>query len=92
MTLWPSAVIPNIRMIGTGPCVEPGMPLSGVPVYGMNQRQNAERETSGLSEVSKLIKIIISKSYIVHVSTKQGTQGAEYIQTFRRIDYCSDEF
>ena len=26
----------------------------------MNQRQNAERETRGLSEVSKLIKIIIT--------------------------------
>ena len=29
--------------------------------------------------------IIISKSYIAHVSTKQGSQGAEYIQTFRKI-------
>ena len=35
---------------------------------------------------------IISKSYIAHVSTKQGIQGAEYIQTFRKIGYCSDEF
>ena len=35
-----------------------------------------------------LIIIIISKSYIAHVSTKQGTQGAEYIQTFRKIGYC----
>ena len=32
--------------------------------------------------------IIISKSYIAHVSTKQGTQGAEYIQTFRKIGNC----
>ena len=39
------------------------------------------------------IIIIISKSYIAHVSTKQGTQGAdEYMQTFRKIGYCSDEF
>ena len=36
--------------------------------------------------------LIISKSYTAHVSTKQGTQGTEYIQTFRRIGYCSDEF
>ena len=35
---------------------------------------------------------IISKSCIAHVSTKQGTQGAEYIQTFKKIGYCSDEF
>ena len=35
---------------------------------------------------------IISKSYIAHVSTKQGTEGAEYIQTFRKIGYCTDEF
>ena len=34
-----------------------------------------------------IIIIIISKSYIAHVSTKQGTQGAEYIQTFRKIVY-----
>ena len=39
-----------------------------------------------------IIIIIISKSYIAHISTKQGTQGAEYIQTFRKIGYCSDEF
>ena len=32
-----------------------------------------------------IIIIIILKSYIAHVSTKQGTQGAEYIQTFRKI-------
>ena len=36
--------------------------------------------------------IIISKSYIAHVSTKQGSQGAAYIQTFRKIGYCGDEF
>ena len=36
--------------------------------------------------------LIILKSYIAHVSTKQGTQGAEYIQTFRKIGYCSDGF
>ena len=36
--------------------------------------------------------IIISKSYKAHVSTKQGTKGAEYIQTFRKIGYCSDVF
>ena len=35
---------------------------------------------------------IISKSYIAHVSTKQGTQGAEDIQTFIKIGYCSDEY
>ena len=40
----------------------------------------------------KVIIIIISKSYIAQVSTKQGTQGAEYIQTLRKICYCSDEF
>ena len=37
----------------------------------------------------------MSKSYmcIAHVSTKQGIQGAEYMQTFRKIaGYCSDEF
>ena len=39
-----------------------------------------------------LQKPIISKSYIEHVSTKQGTQSAEYIQTFRKIGYCSDKF
>ena len=39
-----------------------------------------------------IIIIIISKSYIAHVSTKQGTQGAEYIHTFRMIGNCSDEF
>ena len=39
------------------------------------------------------IIIQISKSYnIAHVSTTQGTQGAEYIQTFRKIGYSSDEF
>ena len=38
-----------------------------------------------------IIIIIISKSYIAHVSTKQGTQGADYIQTFRKIGCCSDE-
>ena len=37
------------------------------------------------------IIIIISKSYIAHVPTKQGTQG-EYIQKFRKIGYCRDEF
>ena len=26
-----------------------------------------------------IIILIIAKSYIVHVSTKQGTQGAEYV-------------
>ena len=31
------------------------------------------------------IIIIISKSYIAHVSTKQGTQGAEYIQTLNKL-------
>ena len=36
--------------------------------------------------------IIISKSNIAHVSTKQSTQGAEYTQTFRMIGYFSDEF
>ena len=38
--------------------------------------------------------IMISKCYIANVSTKQGTQGAEYIhvQTARKISYCSDEF
>ena len=25
------------------------------------------------------------------MSTKRGTQGAEFIQTFRRIGYCSDD-
>ena len=40
-----------------------------------------------------IIIIITSKSYVAHVSTKQGTQGAEYyIQTFRKIGYCSDGF
>ena len=35
----------------------------------------------------------IIKSYIARVSTKQGIQGAEYyLQTFRKIGYCSDEF
>ncbi len=38
------------------------------------------------------IIIIISKSYIAHVSTKQGTQGAGCIQTYRKIGYCSEEF
>ena len=37
-----------------------------------------------------IIIIIIPKSYIAHVSTKQGPQGAEYIQTFRKIGYCSE--
>ena len=32
---------------------------------------------------------IISKSYIAHVSTKQGAQGAEYIQAY--CSYCSDK-
>ena len=32
-----------------------------------------------------VLLIIISKYYIAHVSTKQGTQGAEHIQTFRKI-------
>ena len=36
--------------------------------------------------------IYISKSYIAHISTKLGTQGAEYIQTFRKIGYRRDEF
>ena len=39
-----------------------------------------------------IIISITSKSYIAQVSTKQGTQGAEYIQTFRKIGYCNDEF
>ena len=29
----------------------------------------------------------ISKFYTAHVSTKQSTQGAEYIQTFRKIAF-----
>ena len=29
---------------------------------------------------------------MAHKSTKQGTQGAEFIQTFRKIGYNSDEF
>ena len=41
--------------------------------------------------VITIIKIIL-KSYIANVSTKQGTQGAECIQTFRKIGYCSDGF
>ena len=36
--------------------------------------------------------LIISKCYIAYLSTKQGTQGAEYKQTFRKIGYCGDEF
>ena len=28
---------------------------------------------------------LISRSYIAHISTKQGTQGAEYIQTFKKV-------
>ena len=32
----------------------------------------------------KQIIMIISKSYIAHVSTKQGTRGAEYTQVQRR--------
>ena len=41
-----------------------------------------------------MIIIIISKSCIAHVFTKQGTQGAEYmyVQTFRKVGNCSDEF
>ena len=49
-------------------------------------------ETGNLSEKGQQLIIIIWKCYIAHVSTKQGTQGAEYIQTFRRIGVCSDEF
>ena len=29
--------------------------------------------------------------YSAHLSTKQGTQGTEYIQTFRKKGYCSNE-
>ena len=38
--------------------------------------------------------LIILKSYKAQVSTRQGTQGAEYIyiQSYRKIGYCSDEF
>ena len=32
-----------------------------------------------------IIIIIITKSYSAHVSTKQGTQSAEYIHIFRKI-------
>ena len=39
----------------------------------------------------KQIIMIISKSYIAHVSTKQGTQGAEYIQTYRKIAVMNSE-
>ena len=42
--------------------------------------------------VMTIIIISISKSYIVYVSTKQGTQGTEFIQTSRKIGYCSDGF
>ena len=36
-----------------------------------------------------IIIIIISKSYVAHIT---GTQGTEYIQTFRKVCYCSEEF
>ena len=50
-----------------------------------------ESEFDALNQVAILIivitiiVIIILKSYIAHVSTKQGTQGAKYIQTFRKM-------
>ena len=40
----------------------------------------------------QILLITISNSYIAHISTKQGTQGAKYIQTFRKNGYCRDEF
>ena len=45
----------------------------------------AETPFTVRKNVAMGIIIIISKSYIVHVSTKQGTQSAEYIQTFRKV-------
>ena len=44
--------------------------------------------TYGTCSVGKYI-LIISTSCIAHVSTKQGTQGAEMS---RKIGHCSDEF
>ena len=40
-------------------------------------------------KVNICLPFIISKSNKAHVSTKQGTQGAEYKQTFREIGFCS---
>ena len=51
-------------------------------MYRWKQKKSRENKINNID--------IIAKSYIVHASTKQGTQGAEYIQTLRKIGYCSE--
>ena len=43
------------------------------------------------SDYSSCVDIIILKVYIAHVSSKQGTQGAEYIQTLNKIAVMNSE-
>ena len=58
----------------------------------LTQGKDQEGQAKVLKVNNNIKKVVvISKSYIAHVSTNQGTQGADYIQTFRKIGYCSDE-
>ena len=55
-------------------------------------KQVSKQSISIIDVISNII--IIPKSYEAHVSTKQGTQGAEYIYQliiYRKIGCCSDE-
>ena len=72
---------------------QPGLP------EGQEEEGSAEANGVELTEEEAQIKDRLHnnnknnlKSYIAHISTKQGTQGAEYIQTSRKIGYYSDEF
>ena len=44
-------------------------------------------EFQTVNRIKSNIKVLC---IVAHVSTKQGTQGAEHKQTFRKIGYCSD--
>ena len=64
------------------------LPVQCLCEFLLNDNQDSEMEDVKGDAKRKqviiiIIIIIISKSYIAYVSTKQGTQGAENIQTLQ---------
>ena len=62
--------------------------VEGVLEQPLDGGQNEWFSVFYIKRVGFWIIIIISKTYIAHVSTKQGTlQGAEYTHTFMKTGY-----